>query len=406
MVIERPSLTSDGLDQVWELVRQRLERQGFDNRGRVRLPELSARARRNLAAVVGAPVRATVDLHRVEEGLRSLGVGDDLPAALAALGFAPSDEPARRRAERRAGKGARDAARAAAAAWSEPWASDWIDEVIRAGTIRGLDEIGAVALVASVRTVLDALAARADDPDALPLSRVDLAARLLGSAHGLDRGSRIEAATTRALARSLGPSDPSDLWERAGAHLDLTSGPALTWNLPVSATSGLAPLLRAAAELAVPVHLTQFALRRHPLTVPPGTDVLVVENPRIVEAAAQTRSPLPVIAAYGNPSAAVRLLLRQLVAAGASIRYHGDFDAAGLAMCARMHAFGLAPWRMSSADYLDALTEAHAAGVELPHDPAPVGPTPWEPALATLFASRRLVVHEERLLPSLLLSPR
>ena len=37
------------------------------------------------------------------------------------------------------------------------------------------------------------------------------------------------------------------------------------------------------------------------------------------------------------------------------------------------------PFRMSASDYRDALGEASAAGVQLPRDPAPAPPTPWDP---------------------------
>lgn len=174
------------------------------------------------------------------------------------------------------------------------------------------------------------------------------------------------------------------------------------WRLPLRGSSGLFPLTDQATELGVPVHLTQLALRRHPVAVEPGTVILVAENPRVAEAAAQTGSPTAVVAANGNPSGAVRLLLRQLLDSGAELRYHGDFDAAGLAMCARMAALGLTPWRMGEADYLAALEEADRAGVELPLDPAAPGPTPWDPSLRDAFDHHRRVVHEERLLPELL----
>lgn len=128
----------------------------------------------------------------------------------------------------------------------------------------------------------------------------------------------------------------------------------------------------------------------------------MVENPYIVEAATQADAPTAVVAANGNPSNAVRLLLTQLVGAGATVRYHGDFDTAGLAMCACMAALGLTPWRMDAADYRAALADADDADVELPVDAAPPGPTPWDPSLQATFDRRRLIVHEERLLPSLL----
>jgi uncharacterized protein (TIGR02679 family) len=403
VVIERPSLTSDGLDVVWALARDRLERQGLDNRGRVRLPtDLSPRARRNLAAALGTTPRATVDLGQVEEALRRLGVGDDLPAALDALGFTVSDEPARRRAERAQGRTAREAARTEAAGWPEPWAPDWIDEVVRAGIVRGLDPDGAVELVRSVRRLLDHLHATSQRLDAKPVGRVELAAQVLGSAHALDTGRRLEAATTRALAHRLGATDPRVLWEQAGVHLDLTSGPVQTWNLPLDPSSRLAPLVTEAAAIGIPLHLTQLALRDHPVRCRPGAEVLVVENPRILEAAVQRRLTSSVVTTSGNPSVATQLLLRQLLDGGAVLRYHGDFDAAGLAICARMHAMGLIPWRMSTTDYRRAIADAEADGVELPVDPAFASPTPWDPSLATAFGERRLVVHEERLLPGLL----
>lgn len=432
---DRPSLAGDEMAPVWDAVRRRLERQGLDNRGRVRLPDVPANARLTVQALTRRRSSTTVDLARLEEALRRLGVGADLPSALAALGHPVSTAAAERRAERKAAASAREVARAEAATWDEPWRDEWIDGVIRAGGMRGLDAAGAVALVRSVRTILDALDSggtpgtldghdsggspgtldgpgTVDDHDgreaaASPttrsvVSRVDLAARLFGSSHALDTGTRLEAATTRALELRQGAADPRDLWERSGAHLDLTSGPALTWRLPLRADSPLTGLAEQATALGVPLHLTQLALRRHPVAATPGADVLVAENPRVVEAAAQMDVPTPVVAANGNPSGAVRLLLDQLAESGARLRYHGDFDAAGLAICGRMAGIGLVPWRMTAADYEAAVERACAARVTLSHEPAPAPPTPWDEALRIAFDRHRLVVHEERLLPDLL----
>jgi uncharacterized protein (TIGR02679 family) len=272
--------------------------------------------------------------------------------------------------------------------------------VIRAGVLRSLDTTAALHLVRGVRRLVDRLGGVAD----APLGRVDLAAALFGSSHALDSGTRLEAASTRALRHLLGPARSQELWERAGVHLDLTSAPVLTWALPLCGTGGLVDLATAAARAEVPLHLTQLALRHHPVGVPRGTDILVCENPRIVEAAAQAAVPSPVVATNGNPSGAVLLLLRQLLDAGARLRYHGDFDAAGLAICARLHAMGLVPWRMDLVHYLDALATADAQGVELPSDPAAAPVTPWDPALQPAFDVHRRIVHEERLLDELLVT--
>lgn len=398
---DHPSLAAPDLAPVWARVRDRLERRGIDNRGRVRLPAITSTARLTLEAVTGRRPAATIDLSALERGLRGLGLGDDLPAALAGLGHPVSDLPARRRAERAVARASREAARAEASTWPEPWATGWVDDVIRSGGLGGCDADAAVALVRSVRTVIDHLDTVAACGDGAPVSRVDLAAKLFGSAHALDAGTQLEAVTTRALAHRLGAAGARDLWERAGAHLDLTSGPVLTWRLPVAPASGLAPLVGQATSLALPIHLSQFALRTHPVAPTPGADILVVENPRIAEAAAQLGSTAAVIAANGNPSGAVRLLIDQLAAAGARLRYHGDFDAAGLAICSRMHGLGLTPWRMGVDDYLAALDAADADGVDLPLDDAEAPPTPWHPPLRQVFDSHRRIVHEERLLPGL-----
>lgn len=398
----RPSLEGPELQCVWEAVRLRLERSGKDNRGRVRLAGLSSRGRHLLGALLDRPPQSSVDLGALELALRRLGVGESLPSALEALGHPVSDAPAERRERLRISGDARDAARDEAATWPEPWSRDWMEGVIRAGVLAGLDARAAVLLIQVARALLDRLdeAAASDAGD--PLSRVDLAAELLGSSHGLDRGTRAEAAVTRALRHKFPGLKDRDIWERAGAHLDLVSAPVLTWGLRGLNTSPLVGLLDQANSLGIPVHLSQLALRRHPIEVATGSDVLVTENPRIVEAAAQSSSPLTVITLNGNPSGAARLILEQLLSCGAMLRYHGDFDAAGLGICARMHHLGLVPWHMDEAAYLAAIAAADADRAPLPVDPRHSPPTPWDPSLQMAFDRHRRIVHEERLLARLL----
>src|SRR5690606_28960320 len=115
-----------------------------------------------------------------------------------------------------------------------------------------------------------------------------------------------------------------------------------------------------AVHLGVPLHLSRFALEAHPALVPRSTDILVVENPRIVEAAAQSKATRPIVATNGQPSSTVLLLLTQLLEAGAKLHYHGDFDVTGLAICERLAALGVTPWRMNADDYRAALTAAEA----------------------------------------------
>ena len=73
-----------------------------------------------------------------------------------------------------------------------------------------------------------------------------------------------------------------------------------------------------------------------------------------------------------------------------------------MAMTGRARGAGCEPIRMSTPDYLEALAEASAAGIELPRDAAAAPTTPWDPALAVAFDRHRAVVHEERVMDDVL----
>jgi uncharacterized protein (TIGR02679 family) len=392
------SLRLRELDPLWARVRVRLEARGPGCRGRVPLPNLSSSGKLVLKSLLGRPLGKTVDLAAVEAGLARLGIGDDLALALSKLGHDVSGEGARRRANRAERKEVRNAARGIACQWPEPWAPKWIDEVIRVGILRGFDREQARGLLRQVRAVVDHL--EQDRP--APISRVDLAARVLGSAHALDSGTRVEAAVARAIAFKLGPAGRRDLWAQAGVHFDLTSVPALTWRLPLADRCGLSNVAASALNAGIPLHLSRFALEAHPVDVESGSRILVVENPRIVEAAAQRQASTPIVSTNGSPSSTVLLLLTQLLEAGADLRYHGDFDTAGFAICERMMRLGLAPWRMSTADYRAALAAADVECAVLPRETLAPGATPWDPALQQEFGEERRIVHQERLLPGLI----
>jgi uncharacterized protein (TIGR02679 family) len=392
------SLRLRELDPLWVRVRVRLETRGPGYRGRVPIPELSSSAKLALKTLLGRPLGKTVDLGALEAGLARLGIGGDLALALSDLGHDVSGEMARRRANRAERKEVRNTARGIACEWPERWAQKWIDEVIRAGILRGFDREQARELLRQVRAVVDHL--EQDRPK--PVSRVDLAARVLGSAHALDNGTRVEAAVARAIAFKLGPAGRRDLWAQAGVHFDLTSVPVLTWRLPLTDRCGLSKVAASALDAGIPLHLSRFALEAYPAEVARGSRILVVENPRIVEAAAQRQASTPIVCTNGSPSSTVLLLLSQLLEAGADLRYHGDFDTAGLAICERMMRLGLAPWRMSTADYRAALAAADAEGAVLPREIQAPGVTPWDPALQEDFGEKRRIVHQERLLPGLI----
>ena len=387
------SLRHPHLEPVWAAISLKLARHGLDWRGRVQVPVVRGTADLALVSLLGARRSRLVDLGVLEAALARVGAGDDLASALDALGAPVATDRLERRASREAAATARDEFRRAAARWSRPWVAAWADDVIRAGLLAGLDAHAATRLVTETRAVMDQRTlARTTG---IARSRTEVAARMLGDAHALDPGMRLRAVLERALLAEHGDGDR--LWERAGLAPDSTSAPVLVWGL-----AGGHPLLAAAAEARVPAHLTAMALRRRPVTVLAGSSVLVVENPRLVEAAAERDHPGPMVCTNGQPSTAVRLLVEQLVAGDAEARYHGDFDAPGLAMCARMAGLGATPWHMDADDYVRAVADARGAHVALPVDPAAAPSTPWSPPLQPAFDSTRLIVHEERLIDELL----
>ena len=415
------SLLTPELQPVWAATRRHLDKHGLQHRGRVTLPRLDPASELALKSMLG---RATgrLDLGQLESALIGLQIGDDLSSALTRLGHPPSAEAAQRRAVRARSTAAREALQGSTASWPEPWAADWAKDLVRSGLLSGLDGIEVEAMVHGVRRLLDSLdsaeteptvrARPADRPgrheprhpvDSPVASRTELAASLFGSSHALDTGTRLASFVSRALRLRLGGDlEGRELWESAGIQPDRVSAPALVWAVPASGDSPLDRLLRMAAEGALPVHVSLLAIRRHRVTVPSGTPVLAVENPRLVEAAAERRLRCGVVATNGNPTTAVTALLGQLLDAGASIWYHGDFDAAGIAICRRMHQLGCKPWMMDASNYENAISLASRNRVHLEHDTRGCGPTPWDPRLESAFEDHRLIVHEEFVLDSVL----
>lgn len=388
------SLRQPGLVPLWAAARRQLDRNGAAHRGTVATPDVAPSASLALQSLLGRPLRRRVALADLEEALVARAVGHDLDDALTNLGHPPSPAAAVRHemSERKAA--ARRALEATVEGWPEPWARGWAEGIRRAGLIADLPAAEATQLADDVRRLLDR-------PNG-STSRTEVAAQLFGSAHALDPGTRRAALVTHALRRLVGSLEGRELWEAAGILPDQVAAPALTWQLPAHGENPVAQQIRASNDGQVPLHLSLYAIRRFAVIVPAGTPVFVVENPRIVEAAAEQQVSACVIAANGNPSTAVTTLLGQLRAAGARLHYHGDFDTPGIAICNRMHQGGLAPWRMGGADYLAALRRADATTTVLARDTAECVDTPWDPSLAGAFRADRRIVHEELIVDDLL----
>ena len=66
VVTERKSLRDPALAVFWEAVRNRLERSGVDNRGRLHLPPLTTQGRFLVAGVMDGHVARTIDLGQLD----------------------------------------------------------------------------------------------------------------------------------------------------------------------------------------------------------------------------------------------------------------------------------------------------------------------------------------------------
>ena len=227
-----------------------------------------------------------------------------------------------------------------------------------------------------------------------PRLRTELAAAVTGDAHALDDGRPLVAVLLRAFTDTLPrtPAERRDLWERLGVVADTVSTSVLTLGLRPLGEGPRERALHAAADLGDPVPLTPWALRRLDAACGPEP-VLVVENPAVLEAfAVRHGGAFPVVCTAGWPAAVAVTLLRRL---DAPLAYHGDFDWRGLEICSWLQtAVGVAPWRMTAADYLTL-----PGGLPLQGRPVP---SPWDPALAESMAERGVAVHQEQILDQLL----
>lgn len=395
-------LASPGLLRLWPAVAARLERASLAPTGQVSLTNLDRDERHAIGDLVGRPLVAPgirIDLADLDGRLLRRSGRGLVEVVELALNRSLVDRPGVR-SDRAA---SRQAPFDAAVAWLEqhpvidaqPWLQGWL-EALRSDGILARDPDGSATLLAALAVVDRVLTG------APGLSRTDLAAVVLHDSHALDDGSRVAHLALRALAARAGRPIPSDaggrrsLWELHGVWADHVSTTCLTLGLRVGGDSARARGWTSAAHEGDPVHLTWWDLHRDPLEVDPGGPVLVCENPRVLEAVASRHGGrYPVVCTSGRPALVVLEVLRRLAASGTSLRYHGDFDWAGVAIANQMRAeVGAAPWLMSARDYLDAPAAVPLLGQ--------VVEARWDASLAGAMSRRGLVVHEEAVLPIML----
>lgn len=389
---------------------------------------LLARVRRRLA--LGRPLTGTVtlataglDQRRAVERLlgRRAGTGtsltvslDEVDAVLRASGAAQGGLAAAARALLGAVPDRTAEAAAEAAAWSAacapldavverrpelvPWRA-WLDAT---GMIRRVAATPAEAgiLIEALVRVLDAVPSTG-----LALGR--LAAETTGDAHALDDGRPLSTLSLGAVRILTGVPPAGDgsaferraAWAAVGVHRDELSSTVLCVGLRGGSTTAVGRMVALAREAGEPCVLTLRQLGRDRPDFGEGL-VRVCENPIVLACAADelgAECP-PLVCLSGHPSVAALRLLDLLVASGAHLAYHGDFDWGGIRIAnALRERFAWQPWRFDTPAYRSAL--ASVTGGALTGRPVDAA---WDPDLRPAVEQHGVHIQEELVLPELI----
>jgi uncharacterized protein (TIGR02679 family) len=231
------------------------------------------------------------------------------------------------------------------------------------------------------------------------VARSRLAAETLGDAHALDQGQAVATLVLAALRhqRAIDPDleeSTREIWADAGVLVNELARPALFLNLPVVG-AGFVP--------GQPSYLSlRDLVRTSPRWDVSGVSIFVCENPNVIAIAADALGErcAPLVCTDGMPAAAQRALLGQLIAGGACLHYHGDFDWPGLNIgnCVTRE-FGAKPWRYRAQDYL-------AAAADIGDNWRPLGPAfigaDWDEGLSAAMMSCGHAIDEEAVVEVLL----
>lgn len=269
---------------------------------------------------------------------------------------------------------------------------DWCSALRANGLVKRLAGTpeAAVLLLTDLAAVIRALPSPGE-----PIGR--FAARVTGDAHALD-DDRPLATLALGAARALTglPAGTNAEWRReVWASVGLLRDELSTTVLALGLSGD--PTLDAWREVGQPVSLTLRQLVRNPPRLDTRS-VAVCENPVVLASAADHLGPAcpPLVCTSGQPGAAVMHLLRLLVANGATLRYHGDFDWGGLRIGNVLHErIPFTPWRFDTAAYL----AAGDLGRRLTGPPVPAR---WAPDLADTMHRVGRRIEEELVLDTLL----
>ncbi|MDX8148088.1 DUF2399 domain-containing protein [Lentzea sp. BCCO 10_0061] len=227
----------------------------------------------------------------------------------------------------------------------ESWAAEWIEHVRRYG------KIPQPALPMIANQAASILARLRPEPRRWTT-------RFALAGNDLDDGRPLARIVRKALA--LAGTD----WERSGVLPDAYRNPVLTSQGYLTLNDSLA-----------------------------AQEITVVRSPRLLESGVP--GPLMVLPDGLTPQARHHL-------DGRTVRCHHDFTPDGIRVMNEVLAWtGGTAWRMSAADYREAVATLIARGVELPTLKSRPEEASWDPALAETMATTGLMVTEEHVLPSL-----
>jgi len=399
----RRLLGTPALKRLLDRLQRRFER-GEEAGEAIGLTSVTAEERRAIETLLGRPAgrgaSLRIPLTELEGMLRRSSAAPDLRSAVAAL-RGPLRDLRGEKAEERAAWQA--VFRGAGAEADTLGLTGWLERLGQSGLLKrlaGSDPREGAELLRQALSILRQLPA-----GGISLSR--LAARSLGDAHGLDARRPVATLVQRGIVArqnledSQTPEGVRETWAAAGVLVGgALSSTVLALNLPAlpeGTTGRTLALLGASAE---PAWLTlRQLLREPPVFSCAAKTVFICENPSVVFEAAEELGAAcpPLVCTNGQRNAAVMTLLRQLVTAGGTLVYHGDFDWAGLTIAnGVMEHLPVQPWRFDSGTYLEG---AGRSGKLLSGSPVAAR---WDAALAAAMAAAGKAVEEEQVLDQLL----
>ncbi|WP_121710398.1 TIGR02679 family protein [Streptomyces sp. E5N91] len=404
----RDWLTGPGLTRLWQGARKRLESNGVQATGSLRLTAMNAQERNDLSLLLGKPLTGaavTIRLDVLDARLRASAAGLGLRQTLEELGppltdrrAARADVAARREQVWSSLASSLDASPLA----DQEWPRQWYDLLRRSGVPRGVTPEAAIRTLQQAVQVLTALLGP-DGPERNGTrGRGELAAMTTGSAHGLDDGTWLARLVQRGVALAHGTEFPDDaagrraLWRLVSVTPDEVSSTVLMYGLRPDGEGWRERALRERADHHAEVHVTPRDLHGLRLQLPAGTLIHICENPRVVESAADAACVQPLVCTSGSAATVVFTLLDALAATGCRFAYHGDFDWPGIALANRViRRYEARPWRMGTADYEHLAARSQAEGIpQLALDGQPVD-ADWDPDLAPAMTALGVALHEE-----------